>query len=110
MSLFAHRLCVDDPLDAPPLPGRFDDARSLRVDEDGTPVANGLAALPTRADRDRPDDLLLMGTQTKAITDRDETPPSTTALLMSTKTAGGIDNDDHRLLGTTTLAGPDRDD
>jgi hypothetical protein len=110
MPLFAQSLCVDDPIAADPLPGRFDDALGLRLDDAGDPIAARLA-MPTRADRDRPGDAELMPTGTKAMSDRDEAPCAAYDPYLGTRTAGGADRDDDRLLLTTiTFSGPDRDD
>jgi hypothetical protein len=38
MSLFAHRFVASAGLPPAPLPGRFDDARSMRVDDSGKPI------------------------------------------------------------------------
>lgn len=106
MPLFAQQLCVDDSVAPPRLPGRYDDARGLRVTDKGDAVAAAIV-MPTRADRDKIDDAYL-ATVTKAARDNDDQP---SALFLTTKTAGGIDQDDDRLLmGTTTFAGPDKDD
>jgi len=111
VSLFAQQLCVDEPCADLVVPGRFDETLGLRVDDAGRPIAAALL-MPTRADRDRPDQNLLITTVTKAMSDRDESPSlADDHSLLGTKTAAGADRDDDRfLISTVTFSGPDRDD
>jgi hypothetical protein len=107
--LFAQQLCVDDLLDLPPLPGRYDDERGLRVDAAGIPIAAALG-MPTRAHSHRPGAGLLP-TGTKAMSDRDDSPASEGGLMLTTKTSAGRDSDDDwALFATITRGPPDRDD
>ena len=83
MTLFAHRFLVSaGPEPSMPL-GRYDEGLSLWINAAGLPIAETLHALPTRADRDRPDAL---GTITKADRDRDDM-----AAHLVTKPAGERD-------------------
>jgi hypothetical protein len=98
------------------LPGRYDERHGVRVDDDGhaivefTGATNGGTETRGGPDRDDgPPPLPYLGTLTKQHgTDRDET-----LSLSLTKTAGGRDSDDDRLMGvllnTITFSGPDRD-
>jgi hypothetical protein len=124
--LFVQQLCVDGLLDVPALPGRYDEERGLRVDASGLAIAAALG-MPTRSDRDRPDDRARLATATKAqrdrpddrvplptgrraISDRTGSPAFERDLMLSTRTKASADSDDDwLLLGTVTWATSDRD-
>lgn len=110
MSLFAQRFAQPDAVELV-LPGRYDRAAGLRVDEAGQPVALAAtvaAGTLTKAMRDTDESLVALGPATRADRDR---PLSADALpLGPRKTGGGRDVESPTLLrGTVTFSGPDRD-
>jgi hypothetical protein len=86
VELFAARLLTEHEPDLAKPPGRYDERLGLWVNESGLNVVNTLSAMPTRADRDRPG---VLGTVTKAERDRDES----LVQLGTTKTSAGRDKD-----------------
>jgi hypothetical protein len=110
MSLFAQRFAQPEPVDVA-LPGRYNRATGLRVDEAGQPIvltAGAAAGTSTKAIRDTDEDWVALGPSTRA--DRDQPSPADALLLGPRKTAGGRDVENFTLLGSTvTFSGPDRD-
>jgi hypothetical protein len=80
MALFAHRFLTPPGSEPSMPPGHYDGSLALRVDDAGLSVTEMVRALPTRADRDRPD---VLSTITKAERDRDGI-----AAQLGTKPAG----------------------
>ena len=108
MTLFAQRFAVADPADTLDVPGRYDEARSLRVDACGVPVVDGSSS-DTQGARDhggaaRRASAALVHKTTKAERDRPRNGP------IDAGTRGGRDRDAYALLLTTkTSAGRDKD-
>lgn len=86
MGLFAARLLTGQEPDLTMPAGRYDESLGMWVDESGLTVVDVLSALPTRAERDRPG---VLGTVTKAERDRDDP----LLQLGTTKTSAGRDKD-----------------
>lgn len=110
MSLFAQRFAQPEPDDAC-LPGRYDRAMGLRVDEAGQPMAVDAPAATgtsTKAMRDTDEGSAAHGPATRA--DRDKPFPADALMLGPRKTGGGRDVENVTLLSSTvTFSGPDRD-
>jgi hypothetical protein len=105
--MFAHRFTVPY-VDDLVTPGRYDDARALRIDDQGAPVVeqpfNG-SGTDTKAMRDVDDEARL---RSRALAGADS--QTTFSPARGPETRADRDRPDPRALGTVTFGPPDRDD